>query len=98
MKFHIKILVYGVMSYRALSELHIIPPKQTISEAYYRDKISDKMCNNTTNITAITGSILERSMLANMSEFLFMQDTAALTCELGTGMAYKTLSPDLEES
>ena len=39
MKFPAEIQVWGMMSHRALSELHIIPPKQTINGAYYRDNI-----------------------------------------------------------
>ncbi|KAI6651090.1 hypothetical protein LOD99_5667 [Oopsacas minuta] len=64
------------MSHRALSGLHIIPPKQTINGAYYRDNILAKTCSDATNRTANIGSILEGSMLADMSDFLFMQDGA----------------------
>ena len=76
MKFPAKIQVWDMMSHRALSELHIIPPKQTINGAYYRDNILAKTCSDATNRTANTGSILERSMLADMSDFLFIQDGA----------------------
>ncbi|KAI6658891.1 hypothetical protein LOD99_10918 [Oopsacas minuta] len=64
------------MSHRALSELHIIPPKQMTNGAHYRDNILAKTCSDATNRTANTGSILERSMLADMSDLLFMQDGA----------------------
>ncbi|KAI6659503.1 hypothetical protein LOD99_10751 [Oopsacas minuta] len=66
----------GYDVHRALSELHIIPPKQTINGAYYRDNILAKTCSDATNRTADTDPILERSMLADMSDFLFMQDDA----------------------
>ncbi|KAI6659838.1 hypothetical protein LOD99_10592 [Oopsacas minuta] len=76
MKFPTKIQVWGMMSHRALSELHIIPPEQTINGAHYRDNILAKTCSDATNRTANTDSILERSMLGDMSDFLFMQDGA----------------------
>ena len=63
----------GMMSYRALSELHIIPQKQS---AYYRDDILGNTCLNAISRYSATGSIMERSMLPNMSDFVFMQDGA----------------------
>ncbi|KAI6658907.1 hypothetical protein LOD99_10900 [Oopsacas minuta] len=64
------------MFHRALSKFHIIPPKQTINGTYFRDHILAKTCNDATNRTANTGSILERSILAGTSDFLFLQDGA----------------------
>ncbi|KAI6652451.1 hypothetical protein LOD99_7465 [Oopsacas minuta] len=47
-----------------------------INGAYYRDNILAKKCSGATNRTANTSSILERPMLADMSDFLYMQDSA----------------------
>ncbi|KAI6659912.1 hypothetical protein LOD99_14252 [Oopsacas minuta] len=41
-KFPAKIMVWGMVSYRVLSELHIVPPKQTVNGGYYRNEILKK--------------------------------------------------------
>ena len=43
-KFPPKVLVWGMMSNQALSELHIIPPKQTVNASYYVSEILAKTC------------------------------------------------------
>ena len=75
-KFPAKVMVWGMMSHRALSELHIIPQKQSVDAAYYRDNILGVTCLDAISRSSKTGSIVERSMLLNMSDFLFMQDGA----------------------
>ncbi|KAI6658778.1 hypothetical protein LOD99_15103 [Oopsacas minuta] len=59
-----------------MSELHIVPQKQTVNGAYYTNEILKKTCLDAIARKAKKGSIIERSMLENMSEFLFMQDGA----------------------
>ncbi|KAI6648720.1 Arylsulfatase B-like [Oopsacas minuta] len=51
-------------------------PKQTVNGAYYRNEILKKTCLDAIARKAKKGSVIERSMLENMSEFLFMQDGA----------------------
>ena len=75
-KFPSKVHVWGMMSYRALSQLHIVPPKQTINGAYYRENILEETFTNAISRNAANGSVLERSMHSNMSEIIFMQDGA----------------------
>ena len=75
-KFPQKIHVWGLMSHQALSELHIIPQGQTVNSLYYRDEILAKTCRDAINRTANMGPISERTMLGNMSDFIFMQDGA----------------------
>ena len=75
-KFPAKIQVWGMMSHRALSELHIIPLKQSVNGEYYRENILKLTCRNAVNRTSDSGTILERAMLENMSQAIFMQDSA----------------------
>ena len=75
-KFPGKINVWGMMSHRAVSELHIVPQKQTINDCYYRNYILEKTCKDAIERRSDYGSIMEKSMLSNMSNFIFMQDGA----------------------
>ena len=75
-KFPAKVMVWGMMSHRALSQLHIVPQKQTINGAYYRDNILAKTCLDAIKRTKKNGPVTERKMLVNMSDFIFMQDGA----------------------
>ena len=84
-KFPAKIQVWGIMSHRALSELHIIPQRQTVNGEYYRTNILAGTCKDAINKRAENGSVLVRST-SEMSEIIFMQDgapahTAKLTQE-----------------
>ena len=65
-----------MISFQAVSELHLIPKGQMINVAYYKDWILAKTCLDADKRKRKTGSILERSMLPNMSEFFFIQDGA----------------------
>ena len=64
------------MSYRAVSELHILPPKQTVDQHYYVDEILTKSLVPAMKRRRKTGSILERSFMPNMSKAIFQQDGA----------------------
>ena len=76
MKFSPKLMVWGMMNFRAISKLHFIAPKQTVNTAYYIDEILSKSCLDTLNRTKNYGSVLERKMVQNMSKAVFMQDGA----------------------
>ena len=75
-KFPGKIHVWGMMSHQAISDLHIVPPKQTINGCYYRDCILEKTCKDAIDRHSENGSILDRPMLPDMSKLIFMQDGA----------------------
>ena len=67
------------MSHQVLSELHIIPNGQSINAAYYKTEALEKTCMAAVNRVPNNGSILERPMLENMSNFIFMQEGAPHT-------------------
>ncbi|CAG0892397.1 unnamed protein product [Darwinula stevensoni] len=48
---------------QAVSELHVIPPKQSVNTTYYLENILQKSCLDALNRTARGGSILERRMV-----------------------------------
>ena len=75
-KFPAKVMVWGMMSHCAVSDLHIVPQKQTVNAAYYRNNILEKTCLDAIKRKRKTGNITERAMLKNMSNYLFMQDGA----------------------
>ena len=75
-KFPLKIQVWGMMSYRALGKLHIIPKGQMVNAKYYVDEILEKNLLPDFNRKKEKGSVLERKLLPNMSEAIFQQDGA----------------------
>ncbi|KAI6649967.1 hypothetical protein LOD99_6331 [Oopsacas minuta] len=62
------------MSFRAISKLHFIPPKQKVNTAYYIDEILAKSCLDTLRRTKNNGSVWEMKMVPNMSKVVFRQD------------------------
>ncbi|KAI6656095.1 hypothetical protein LOD99_1428 [Oopsacas minuta] len=64
------------MSYRGLSELHFVPPKQTVNSQYYVEEILEKSYRLAVGRSKTAGSILTRKLLPNMSRAIFMQDGA----------------------
>ena len=62
-----------MISHRALSELYIIPQKLSVNGEYYRENILKLTCMNAINRTSDSGTILERAMLENKSQAIFMQ-------------------------
>jgi transposase len=75
-KFPLKIHVWGVMSYRALSELHIIPRGQTVTANYYVETILKKCLTAAMHRSEDEGSVLERKLLPDMSQAIYQQDGA----------------------
>ena len=75
-KFPSKILVWGAMSYRAVSELHIIPKGQTVGTDYYVREILSNSLLSALLRQPEEGSILHRKMLPDMSKVIFQQDGA----------------------
>ena len=64
------------MSFRALSELHVLPEKQMVTGAYYVDEVLDKSLLPTLKRTRETGLTLQRKLLPDMSMAIFQQDGA----------------------
>ena len=64
------------MSHRALSQLHVVPPKVVINGEYYRENILAKDCLDAIHRTAETGGFLKRSLMTDTSRAVFMQDGA----------------------
>lgn len=75
-KFPTKIMVWGAMSFRALTELHIVPEKMTVTAQYYVSEILEKSLLPALRRTRETGTILEKKILPDRSECIFMQDGA----------------------
>ena len=75
-KHPLKIQVRGLMSFIALSELHVLPEKQMVTGAYYVDEILEKSQLPTLKRTRETGSTLQRKLLPDMSTDIFQQDGA----------------------
>ena len=64
------------MSYRGLSDLHFIPPKQTVNALYYVSEILEGTCLNTLKRRRINGPVYSRKLVLKRSEAHFMQDGA----------------------
>ena len=62
-------MIWGMMSFKALSGLHIVPKKTIMNAIYYLDHILSGTCLDAIEFTALTGCVTERSMLENMSDF-----------------------------
>ena len=75
-KFPPKIMVWGMMSGTGISELHFLPPKQSVNAEYYIKEILEKSCLSTLKRRKTTGPVTERKMCRLMSEAIFMQDGA----------------------
>ena len=71
-----KVMVWAIMSYRAVSELHFVPSKQMINSRYYVEDILEKSYRLAVRRTRKNGNILTRKLLPNMSRAIFMQDGA----------------------
>ncbi|KAI6658216.1 hypothetical protein LOD99_15485 [Oopsacas minuta] len=71
-----KIHVWGMMSYNAISELHIIPKSCRVTAKYYIEEILKKCLKIVLRRKRKTGSVLVRRLLPNMSRCIFQQDGA----------------------
>ena len=75
-KYPPKIMVWGMMSSSGLSELHIIPSKQSVNADYYISEVLEKCCLPALKRKKTRGPLTERRMCPLMSEAIFMQDGA----------------------
>ena len=72
----LKIMVWGMMSYRGLSDLHIIPRDQTVTAKYYVEEILSKTATSAMTRKQKKGAPTEVKLLPNMSKAIFQQDGA----------------------
>ena len=71
-----KVMVWAIMSNRAVSEMHFVPAKQIVNVQYYVEDIMEKSHQHALSRTSENGDILTRKFLPNMSRAIFMQDNA----------------------
>ena len=69
-------MVWAAMSANAVSELHILPQKCTVSTKYYVDNILDGPYKAAFACRRSTGTILQRKICEKMSNSIFQQDGA----------------------
>ena len=69
-------MVWGMISFRALSELHVVPQNQTVTADNYVQEILEKTCSDAMNRRLLRDKILTRRLLPDMSTVVFMQDGA----------------------
>lgn len=72
----LKILVWGMMSYRGLSDLHIIPRGQTVTADYYVEEVMKKTAASAMQRREENGPPTEVKLLPKMSRAIFQQDGA----------------------
>lgn len=72
----LKIIVWGMMSYRGLSELHVIPRGKTVTAEYYVESILKETAASAMQRKKEKGSPTTVKLLPKMSEAIFQQDGA----------------------
>ena len=77
-KFPGKLMVWGGMSARGLTKLHVVPNKTSITAEYYQGVILEEYLLPVYSRTRSTGKISERKMVDSRLNSIFMQDNA--TC------------------
>ena len=65
-----------MMSFQAVSDLHILPRNETWTTEYYLENVLKKTARSAINRKASTGGILRRKLLPDMSKAIFQQDGA----------------------
>ena len=83
-------MVWGAMSAQGLSELHVLPQKQTVDAEHYVTKILEQSLLPALSRPDTTGSVLQRKMVPAMSAPIFMQYEAPAHTSKKTG-AERTL-------
>jgi len=72
----LKIMVWGMMSYRGLSDLQVIPRGQTVTADYYVEEILSKMATSAMARRKQNAPPTQVKLLADMSRAVFQQDGA----------------------
>ena len=71
-----KTMVWGCMSFQAVSELHFLAKGETINTEYYVVQILTKSLLPTWKRKSVSGDILTRKLHPTMSRAIFQQDGA----------------------
>ena len=69
-------MVWGAMSARGLTELHVLPQKQTVNITFYIHEFLEKKILPALSPPSNAGSVLQRKMVPAMSPLIFIQDGA----------------------
>ena len=69
-----KVHVWWMMGSRAVSEIHVVPQKTAINGDYYRQSILKKEHLRAINRRGETGTIIQRALVPDPSQAVFMQD------------------------
>ena len=70
-----KVIVWGAMSFRGLSDLHVVPRGQTVTASYYQDNILETALKSALSRTRENGPPT-RALHPDMSKVIFQQDGA----------------------
>ena len=69
-------MAWGAMSPRALTNLHVVPQKQSFDAGYYVTEILQKSLLLSLTWDTSAGSVLTKKMVSGMSLPIFQQDGA----------------------
>ncbi|KAI6647362.1 Transposase-like [Oopsacas minuta] len=71
-----RLMVWGMMSHRGLSELHLISPRHSVNADYYINEILAKCCLPTYKRKKMRGPLTQRKLYRKISDTFFMLDGA----------------------
>ena len=71
------------MSYRALSELHFVPPKQTVTSQYYTEEVLEKSYSTAVSRSRNTGDTLTRKLYQTCLEQFSCKTVLLHTPQIG---------------
>ena len=71
-----KVMVWGDMTGRGLTKLHMLPTSQTLTSEYYINQILEKKVTPMTSRRQLTGGPIERKLFSSKKEMTFVQDGA----------------------
>ena len=74
-----KVMVWGGMTGRGPTKLHILPTGQTLTSEYYINQILEKEVKPLTSRPQVTGGPIERKLFSSKKEMTFVQDGATQT-------------------
>ena len=83
-KFPEKLMVWGGMSAKGLTKLHVAPNKTSINAEYYHEVILNDYLLPVYTRTRSTGKIDERKLVDSMFDSIFQQDNATCHTALST--------------
>ena len=72
----LKVMFWGMMSFRGLSDLHVVPRGQTINAEYYVEEVLKKTATPAMHRQEAAGPPCRTKLLPNMSQAIFQQDGA----------------------